>query len=208
MRRTLGVSFSALSMLALAGAVWIAQPPRLAHASEHGSAAARALGRQLVEALMDNRIAEASELIDAGAEVNYYSEGDGSPLVIAARRGSMPMVQLLLAHGANVDQPAPGDGNPLIMAAAHGHLDIVMLLVEGGADVNAVVDADETPLINAARRNRLDVARYLIDHGADVNLAVIAPTVDGSQRRSPLGMALRGGHEEMARLLRERGATA
>ena len=30
------------------------------------------------------------------------------------------------------------------------------------------------------------MARYLIDHGADVNLAVVAPTVDGSERRSPL----------------------
>jgi ankyrin repeat protein len=114
----------------------------------------------------------------------------------------------LLTHGADVNQRAPGDGNPLIMAAAHGHLDIVAILVEHGADVNGVVNGDETPLINAAGQNRLDVARYLIERGADVNLAVDAPTINGIERRSPLSMAQRRGHEEMVRLLREHGATS
>jgi hypothetical protein len=55
--------------------------------------------------------------------------------------------------------------------------------------------------------NRLDVARYLITRGADVNLAVQAPTINGSELRSPLSMARRGGHEDMVRLLRQHGAT-
>ena len=67
---------------------------------------------------------------------------------------------------------------------------------------------DETPLINAARENRLEVARLLIARGADVNLAVEAATLNGSELRSPLSMAQRGGHDEMVQLLRTHGARA
>lgn len=207
-RASFGAMLCAFAVIALAGAVWIAQPPRVAYAADQNSTSAnRALGRQLVAALQDGEADAARELISAGADVNTFVAGDGTPLVIAARRGDRAMVEHLLERGANVNQPAPGDGNPLIMAAAHGHLDIVTLLVERGADVNAIVLADETPLINAAGRNQLDVARYLIERGADVNLAVRAPMVDGNELRSPMIMARRGGHDEMVRLLQANGAT-
>lgn len=208
LRAGLGAIVCTLTVFTAAAAVWIAQPPRVAYANEHSvSASERALGRQLVAAMQEGQMDEARELIAAGADVNSFAPGDGTPLVIAARLGDRAMVELLLERGADVNQRAPGDGNPLIMASAFGHVDIVALLVERGADVNGVVRGDETPLINAAWRNQLDVAQYLIDHGADVNLAVIAPTVDGSQRRSPLSMAQRRGHEDMVRLLRAHGAT-
>jgi beta-lactamase regulating signal transducer with metallopeptidase domain/ankyrin repeat protein len=209
LRTGLGALCCAITVFTVAGAAWIAQPPRVAYAAEqNASPGDRALGRQLVAAMQEGQMDEARELIAAGADVNTFVRGDGTPLVIAARFGARDMVDLLIERGADVNQPAPGDGNPLIMAAAYGRMEIVTSLVERGADVNGVVHGDETPLINAARENRLDVARYLIARGADVNLAVIAPTVDGSERRSPLSMARRGGHEDMVRLLREHGATS
>jgi ankyrin repeat protein len=112
----------------------------------------------------------------------------------------------LLRAGAYVNKPAHGDGNPLIVASARGDMTLVAMFVDAGADVNAVVRGDETPLINAARRGRLEAARYLIAHGADVNLAVDAPTLDGSERRSPLSMAQRGGHADIVGLLQQAGA--
>ena len=42
-------------------------------------------GAQLVEALQDGDVAEARELIAAGADVNHWIPGDGTPLIIAAR---------------------------------------------------------------------------------------------------------------------------
>lgn len=207
LRSTLGATLCAAATIALAGAVWIAQPPRVAYAEQNNSVFSRALGRQLVAAMQDGQMDEAHELIGAGADVNTFVRGDGTPLVIASRFGDRAMVEYLLERGAEVNQPAPGDGNALIMASAYGHMDVVTLLVARGADVNGLVPADETPLINAARENRLDVARYLIEHGADVNLAVRAPIVDGNELRSPMIMARRGGHEEMVRLLQASGAT-
>jgi len=210
-RIALGAAACAALTLTVATFAWAAQEPRVSHVTLRetgGSAAERALGRQLIEALNAGQMTEARDLVNAGADVNYYLPGDGTPLVIAARFGSRDMVEFLLAEGADVNQAAPGDGNALIMASAFGHLDLVTLLIERGAQVDGVVHGDETPLINAARMGRLDVARYLIAQGADVNLAVIAPTIDGSERRSPLSEARRRGHREIVDLLRDHGAAS
>ncbi len=207
-RRALGAAFCALTILAGAGIAWIAQPPRYAHASERtASITERALGAALVQAVQRGDFSEARELVAAGANVNHFTRGDGTPLVITARFGEVAFARELIARGAEVNMRAPGDGNPLIMAAANGHLDMVQLLIENGADVNAHVRGDETPLINAARENHLDVARYLITHGADVNLEVTAPTIDGSEQRSPISEARRRNHTAMIALLRANGAT-
>jgi beta-lactamase regulating signal transducer with metallopeptidase domain len=211
LRIAFGATLCAVATLAAGTVAWATQEPRVVHASQQSEAAAPRqgrLGRQLVEALQEGQMTDAIALVEEGADVNYHLRGDGTPLVIASRFGSREVVEFLIEHGADVNKAAPGDGNPLIMASAFGHLDIVTLLISRGADVNGVVHGDETPLINAARNDRIDVARYLIDHGADVNLAVIAPTVNGSERRSPLSEARRRGHDEMVRLLRASGATA
>lgn len=212
LRIALGAILCGAATLSAGTLAWATQQPRVVHISQQREATVtptqRTLGRSLVNALQEGQMVEARQLIDAGADVNYHLRGDGTPLVIAARFGSRDMALYLIEHGANVNEPAPGDGNPLIMASMFGHLDVAQLLVERGADVNGVVEGDETPLINAARSNRLDVARYLIANGADVNLAVIAPTIDGRERRSPLSEARRRGHDAMIRLLRENGATS
>ncbi len=211
-RIALGATFCAIATLAAGATAWATQEPRFVHVSEQRETAAtpaqRALGRELVGALMEGQMVQARQFVEAGADVNYYLAGDGTPLVIAARFGARDMVEYLVAHGADVNKAAQGDGNPLIMASMHGHLNVVEYLVAYGADVNAIVVDDETPLINAARSNRLDVARYLISRGADVNLAVDAMTSRGMERRSPLSEARRRGHDRMIELLRDNGATS
>lgn len=202
-RRALGAALCGAVVLASAIAIWAAQPPQLAHASERSP---RQGGALLVEALMAGDVDAARTLVDNGADVDHWSPGDGTPLIIAARLDDPRAVQFLLDAGADVNKPAPGDGNPLIVASNRGAMTYVRAFVEAGADVNAIVHGDETPLINAARNGHIEAARYLIADGADVNLAVIAPTVDGRERRSPLSMAVRGGHAELAQMLRDAGA--
>lgn len=196
-----------LATFALAGAVWIAQPPRVAYAAERNAhPLSGVLGARLVTALQEGQMTEARELVEAGANVNYFLAGDGTPLVIAARHGDRQLTEYLIESGADVNQAAPGDGSPLIMAAGHGHMDVVRLLIERGANVNGYVRGDETPLIAAAQNNRVDAAQYLIQHGADVNLEVEAARSDTPRRRSPLGEARRRSHHEMVRLLIAQGA--
>jgi beta-lactamase regulating signal transducer with metallopeptidase domain len=206
-RRAFGGAVCFAATLAVALAVWIVQEPRYAYADETQiSWQQRSAGARLVEALQGGDVAEARQLIAAGADVNHWIPGDGTPLIMAARLDDLDMARDLIEAGADVNQAAHGEGNALIVASQHGNVEMARLFVQTGADVNAIVPADETPLINAAQHNRIEMARYLINHGADVNLAVRAPIVDGSEMRSPLSMAQRRGNAEMVDLLRQAGA--
>jgi beta-lactamase regulating signal transducer with metallopeptidase domain len=207
--RAAGAGVCLAAALTMGAAAWIAQPPRYAYADDLERGASlfgRSEGAHLVQALMDGNLVQARALIAAGADVDHWTPGDGTPLIMAARLNDAQIAADLLAAGADVNKPARGEGNALIVAAAEGHLDIVRLFVGAGADVNAVVPADETPLINAAWNGHVEIARYLIERGADPNLAVRAPTVDGAEMRSPLIMARRGQHAEMVALLQSAGA--
>jgi hypothetical protein len=83
------------------------------------------------------------------------------PMIIAAERGNVDMVKLLLQNGADVGM----HGNAaLLVACQGGHRDVAQALVERGADVH--VDYD-SPLMWAAQRGDAKMAAMLLDHGAD-----------------------------------------
>ena len=216
-RWTLGALLCVLSAVTTAAVAWAAIPPEAApreigpasNARTQVDTLARALGDALVTALKERKTDHARALIEAGADVNHYRRGDGTPLTVAAQQGDDASSVLLINAGANVNLAAPGDGNPLIVAAGRGDYSLVEFFVDNGADVNAYVRGDETPLINAAARNRMDVARFLIERGADVNLAVDSGNgYLATKLRSPLGQARRFGHDRMASLLVEHGAVS
>ena len=46
---------------------------------------------------------EITELIDMGADVNYFNQDDLTPLHLALKKGSIPRVKLLIKHGANIN---------------------------------------------------------------------------------------------------------
>jgi beta-lactamase regulating signal transducer with metallopeptidase domain len=149
------------------------------------------------------------ELIDNGANVNRAFDGDGTPLIGAARQGRLNAVKLLLDRGADPNLAVEGDGNPLIMAAREGHRDVVALLLERGAHVNQVVPEDENALIQASAEGHGDVVKLLLSRGADVNIRAWAEAAlerpDG-EWRTALGMARRGRHDAVVKLLLAAGA--
>ncbi|MEM8560049.1 MAG: ankyrin repeat domain-containing protein [Bacteroidota bacterium] len=132
---------------------------------------------------------------------------EGSPLIAAAEGGFLPVVKLLVEAGASVDLGIEGDGNPLIAASGAGWSHIVTYLIDEGADVNALVEGDETPLINAAAEGHIAIVRLLVQAGADVNQAAWGGNSAAPELRTPLGMAQRYGHTEIAAYLVAEGAT-
>ena len=209
-RRVAGLALAGALSLGGGLAAWAAQPPRVqvaayaeaapaprpqASADAVGQAAPRParpdaarLGADLVQAIAKGRQDEALRLIDAGADVDHYSAGDGTPLTMAARDPDMVSARRLVERGADVNRAAPGDGNPLIAASARGHRAFAALLLAHGADINGFVLGDETPLIAAARSENPGMVRFLVERGADVNLAVPSGNWPG-EMRSPLSVA-------------------
>ena len=157
------------------------------------------LERALVDAVATGDIAAMNQLIAQGVTVNASVDGDGSPLIVAARKGRRDLAEALLGRGANIDMGVEGDGNPLIAAAAEGDVAMVQYLLDRGAKIEAVVPGDENALMQASRHGHEPVVRLLIARGANVNSRV--------GRRTPLVMANAGGHQNIAALLRGAGAT-
>jgi beta-lactamase regulating signal transducer with metallopeptidase domain len=162
----------------------------------------------VVKASERGSIKSLSKLLDDGLDVNRTWDGDGTPLLIASRAGKIDAVRFLLSRGADPNVPSPGDGNPLIAAATHGELEIARLLLDRGARIDAAVKGDETPLIGASERGDSAMVRLLIERGADVNLGVWSEFGDDRPRewRTPLNMARKGGHDDVARILVDAGA--
>lgn len=115
------------------------------------------------------------------------------------------MTRRLLEHGLDPNLPDWKRRTPLHdlcrpNRAVSDAAGMVRMFLEFGADVNAVDEEDRsTPLGIAAREGNAELVGLLLDNGADPNAA-------GARWATPLAWAERRGHDEIARLLRSRGA--
>jgi ankyrin repeat protein len=110
------------------------------------------------------------ELREAGANVNESQSNDGlgfSPLSKATLKGSLEMVNLLLALGAKPSAVDAGKWYPLVFAIRHE--EILDALLEAGADPNIPFQDMEYPIHIAAREGLSKSIRTLQKHGADAN---------------------------------------
>jgi ankyrin repeat protein len=139
-------------------------------------------------------------LLDAGANPNRARTSGETPLMTAARTGSVEVLKLLLASGGNPNAASARSRQTALMhAISERHSEAARTLVEAGADVGARSAGGFTPLLFAARHGDTESAAVLLDAGARVNDA--AP--DGS---TPLMIAIASGREDTALLLLGRGA--
>ena len=99
------------------------------------------------------------------------------PLFVAAMRGNVDMVELLVkeCHADTEElgryKDPYGDCHlvtPLWLAAVWYKLKVLNCLINSGADINAVADNGSTPVL-AACNQYLDIVKWLVEHGADVN---------------------------------------
>jgi len=143
-------------------------------------------------------IAQLRNWLDAGLDPDYLADRIGTGLMIAAWRGDIAMMELLVARGADVNKANALGERALMHASWRGQAGAVKWLLARGARI------DSEPLRWSALHYAVfagqgEVAALLIERGADIN----ARSSNGS---SVLMMAVYEGHEQLVRQLLARGA--
>jgi ankyrin repeat protein len=160
-------------------------------------------------------------LLDAAAPVEGANQDGQTALMLAIKTAELPIVEMLVKAGANVNTVEKFQNQTPLMWAAAAPKNagaMVKLLLSKGADFKARALYSDwsnqissepraqyrpvgglTALLYASRDGCYDCVEALLGAGADVNV----PTPEGV---TPLLVALDNDHNDVARLLLDRGA--
>lgn len=126
-------------------------------------------------------------------QVEWRSDKDESPLMLAALKGQEDVVRKLIDRGADVNKPG---WTPLHYAATNGHLGIMNLLLEHHAYLDAESPNKTTPLMMAAFYGTSQAVKLLLEAGADL-------TLRNEQGLSAVDFAQRGNRPDAAAMIAE-----
>jgi ankyrin repeat protein len=159
--------------------------------------------------------------------------GRWTPLMYAARQGSLEAARVLVDAGAEVNALDPDRSTPAIIATINGHYDVAAMLVERGADPNITDTAGMAVLYAAVDMNTLgevygrpgrkststvsalELMKVLLDHKADQNAQLRSTTLQRAhtpgepllgEGTTPMMRAAKNGDAATIRLLLAHGA--
>jgi len=207
----------------------------------------------LIWAAQENHPEAAAVLIAHGADVNARTNplerakdrfglegvltilphGNWTPLMYAARQGSLGTARMLVDHGAGLNLTDHENSTALEIAIINSHYDTAAMLVEKGADPN-LADISGTAALYAtvdmstlgevyghparpatSKISAIDLMKVLLAHGADPNARLKTPTVQRAhtpgepslnEGSTPLMRAAKNGDSAAIRLLLANGA--
>uniref|UniRef100_A0A8C5WIP2 Ankyrin repeat and SOCS box protein 12 n=1 Tax=Leptobrachium leishanense TaxID=445787 RepID=A0A8C5WIP2_9ANUR len=93
-----------------------------------------------------------------------------TPLRLAASKGSLECLKILLANGAEVDILDVKAQTPLFTAVSAGHYDCVKELLKAGASPSGSVYNNCSPVLAAARDGKTNILQELLQYGAEANV--------------------------------------
>jgi ankyrin repeat protein len=165
----------------------------------HGSIMLAISNTEILNALIDNNIQLAKELILAGKDVNARNVSGISALSMATKMGLIDIVLLLLEYGADPNKGVESKNlitEALALEETRFPFDaLIQYLIEDLQEL-----AERTALHIAAKLGYVDIAALLINYGAFVD-------IKDSGGCTPLHWAAISGNMEIIQLLIASGAT-
>lgn len=125
------------------------------------------------EALERNDVEGMRQLLTANPQVLTLDDGTDFWLCLAAGRGNLEVVKMLVELGlsVNIRSDVNLPEGPINRAAGEGRLEVVRWLLDQGATINHTVRGQVRclPLTRAAREGHFDVVKLLVERGADIH---------------------------------------
>ncbi|XP_059621039.1 ankyrin repeat and KH domain-containing protein mask isoform X3 [Phlebotomus argentipes] len=120
----------------------------------------------LMEAASGGYIEVGRVLLDKGADVNAapVPSSRDTALTIAADKGHVKFVELLLYRGAAVEVKNKKGNSPLWLAANGGHLAVVEILYAHDADIDSQDNRKVSCLMAAFRKGHTKVVKWMVNH--------------------------------------------
>ena len=151
------------------------------------------------QALKTDEAQVAAKVLARGFDPNTLSPDGQYPLVLAIKRPSPAVLDLLLrAKGLRAEVRTIKDESPLMLASMTGMVDVCKRLIALDADVNKT---GWTPLHYAASAGHVEVIKLLLKHSAYID-------AESPSKTTPLMMAAMYGNPQSVELLLEEGADA
>lgn len=130
-----------------------------------------------------------------------YGKHRHTPLALAASKGFVRCVKLLIRHGADPSARCAEGITALHLAASGGgNVEICKMLLDRNAPVRALTEKKQTPLCLAARKGHGKVVQLLLARGAN-------PNNEDVEKYTPLHITAMEGIVECLDLLLKAGAT-
>ncbi|XP_078236856.1 ankyrin repeat domain-containing protein 6 isoform X9 [Pogona vitticeps] len=158
------------------------------------------LSERLLIAAYKGQVDNVVQLINKGAKVAVTKHGR-TPLHLAAYKGHLPVVQILLKANCDVDLQDDGDQTALHRAAVVGNTDIISALIREGCALDRQDKDGNTALHEASWHGFSQSAKLLVKAGANV----LARNKAGN---TSLHLACQNSHSESVRVLLLGGSRA
>ena len=138
-------------------------------------------------------------LVDCNATLSAITPGERkTALHLAALKGHLDTLEVLIRSGAKINAKADGGATPLHLSIKKANVKVITTLINAMADVNAVYDDGSTALHRACETRRSEVVQALIAAGANMELDAGGET--------PLHFAVKSGNIDIVLSLVQAGA--
>ncbi|XP_072498928.1 ankyrin repeat domain-containing protein 6 isoform X11 [Notamacropus eugenii] len=156
------------------------------------------LSERLLIAAYKGQADNVVQLINKGAKVAVTKHGR-TPLHLAANKGHLPVVQILLKAGCDLDVQDDGDQTALHRATVVGNTEVIAALIQEGCALDRQDKDGNTALHEASWHGFSQSAKLLVKAGANV----LAKNKAGD---TALHIAAALNHKKVAKILLEAGA--